>query len=355
MAAITPSSGSQQRTEPPETLESSLRSARRIFEVTRGSIDVTSRMIRQTESDITEVLSPVREHVRLIQNLEMGRPTLPSQHAEGSQSRAPHTMHPSHPEAHTVREIFAAMGRAEQRMAERQSRRADPSSPALTEGQESEVRRIFGDPRPDVRDDWLSGAGTTTLSLSVMGPAPLPSPGPGSERNNFHRRLREDAYFDGPLPRRPAPQPAFNPLDFGATVERANASRHSAALRDNQDGAIYLKETVREYVEALSGEHKKSFEEKLAAFDEEIFSLIPFIAVKRAVSFSSELTKENIPLFMHKYLKSLRVIQKHVQRFGRQPDEQELRRTLGPISTALSRETACIASIQKALELLSRP
>ncbi len=132
---------------------------------------------------------------------------------------------------------------------------------------------------------------------------------------------------------------------YGGIVQRTNENRHANAVKKNTDGGTYLKSVVENHLQSLSDKDKAEFKKKVGESDPEIFIEVPRLAVKKAISSTTALTKSNTPLFMHKHLDQLEQLRKKQN----QLQQQELWKQCCDIATSLARESDCIASMQKAL------
>lgn len=133
---------------------------------------------------------------------------------------------------------------------------------------------------------------------------------------------------------------------YGGVVQRANAQRHEQALQNNVDGADYLKSVIGNHIQTLQSDKRAEFKKKIEESDPEVFIEVPRLAVKRAISSPAPLTKNDIPHFMHKNLEQLEQLRNR----QRQLDAQVVWKQCCAIADRLSRETDCIASMQKAFQ-----
>ena len=132
-------------------------------------------------------------------------------------------------------------------------------------------------------------------------------------------------------------------------VELTNNLRHETALQSNTDGGQYLKSVIDEHMQTLSDDDRVEFKKKMGEIDEELFTVIPHLAVKKAISSTVPLTRKNTPHFMHAHLKQLE--QLRLKQKSLTP--ADLMKECGRIATELQRETDCIVSMQKALQSFS--
>ena len=93
-------------------------------------------------------------------------------------------------------------------------------------------------------------------------------------------------------------------------VETANNYRYARAMENNTLGADYLASAIEDYLKKLTEMEKENFEKNMEDSDSSIFTLIPCLAVERAISSSNALTNGNIPEFMHKHLSELEELRK---------------------------------------------
>jgi hypothetical protein len=136
---------------------------------------------------------------------------------------------------------------------------------------------------------------------------------------------------------------------YSGVVQRTNDNRHQQALQKNTDGAGYLKSVINGHLQALPQNEKDAFKKKIEESDPEIFLEIPRLAVKKAISSATALTKSNTPGFMHKHLDQLEQLRQKQSKLA----PNDLWKECCDIATHLSREADCIASMQKALESVS--
>lgn len=133
---------------------------------------------------------------------------------------------------------------------------------------------------------------------------------------------------------------------YSGVVQRDNDHRHEQAIQKNTDGASYLKSVIGDHLQTLSQNQKDDFKKKVEESDPELFIEIPRLAVKKAISSATALTKNNTPCFMHAHLDQL----EQLRQKQKQLTSNQLWKDCCNIATSLARETDCIASMQKALE-----
>jgi hypothetical protein len=133
---------------------------------------------------------------------------------------------------------------------------------------------------------------------------------------------------------------------YGGIVQRTNDQRHEQAIRNNTDGANYLKSVISDHIQALPQKEKAEFKTKIEESDPEVFIEIPRIAVKKAISSPAPLTVSNTPRFMHQHLDQL----EQLRQKQKQLSSENLWKQCCDIATHLAREADCIAGMQKALE-----
>lgn len=157
----------------------------------------------------------------------------------------------------------------------------------------------------------------------------------------------------GRISNRSSPQHPMRPTsssteeDFYTNfVESTNNLRHETALQNNTDGGNYLKSVIDERMQTLSDDERVEFKKKIEEIDEELFTVIPNLAVKKAISSTVPLTTNNTPNFMHNHLKQLEQLRQKQKSLI----AADLMKECGRIATELQRETDCIASMQKALQ-----
>jgi hypothetical protein len=136
---------------------------------------------------------------------------------------------------------------------------------------------------------------------------------------------------------------------YSGITQRANDQRHEKALRNNTDGGAYFKTVINDHIRSLPGNEKAAFKLKVEESDPEVFLDLSRLAVKKAISSSVRLTKQNTPSFMHKHLDQLEELRKKRE----QLKEEELKKEIGEIAYPMTRETDCIASMQPALQAFS--
>jgi hypothetical protein len=174
-------------------------------------------------------------------------------------------------------------------------------------------------------------------------------------QHSFLSRGRIDPHFiSGSGPQHPmqptnnSPEEDFLP-NYTNFVESTNNLRHETALQSNTDGGQYLKLVIDEHMQTLSDNERAEFKNKIEESDPALFTEIPNLAVKKAISSTVPLTRKNTPLFMHDHLNQLEQLRKTQKSLN----AADLRKESGIIATKLQRETDCIASMQKALQSFS--
>ena len=138
-------------------------------------------------------------------------------------------------------------------------------------------------------------------------------------------------------------QPLPNYTDF---VQIANDLRYGAAIQNNKDGEKYLKSVIDEHMQTLSDNERIDFKQKISEIDPELFTIIPHLVVRKAISSPVPLTGKNTPRFMHDHLVQLEKLRQKQKPLN----ATELMKECGIIATSLQRKTDCIASMQKALQ-----
>ena len=137
--------------------------------------------------------------------------------------------------------------------------------------------------------------------------------------------------------------------NYTDVVASINDLKHRTAFENNTDGEKYLKSVIDEYMQTLSDNEIVKFKKKIEEIDEELFTLIPHLAVKKAISSTVPLTRKDTPLFMHAHLGQLEQLRQKQKSLT----TADLKKESGIIATDLQRETDCIASMQRALQSFS--
>lgn len=127
-------------------------------------------------------------------------------------------------------------------------------------------------------------------------------------------------------------------------VQNANNRRHEQAMATNLDGGLYFTAVIDQHLNTLSTAEKERFRELILDSDPAVFIELPKLAVKHVLQSSAPLTRENTPAFMHGHLTQLEAL-----RLQRQ-NHAAVQNGIDTIATLLHRETACIVSMQKAME-----
>jgi hypothetical protein len=152
--------------------------------------------------------------------------------------------------------------------------------------------------------------------------------------------------------------PSNRGTTYADRVQRFNHAKHAVAIQNNVDGEGYFKSVINEHLNSLNQEDKAKFRQKVEESDPEVFVELPRMAVKKAIAMPQPLTQANTPKFMHAHLTELEELRKKHQALRQnsanfQEKMKAIENRIGAIGTAFSRETDCIASMQRALETVS--